>query len=413
MEFERIVARRFLYDDSGKLLPVVRISVIGIALGVSLILLSLFVVSGFKKEIDSKLNNFVGTVRISNPLNVYNRYALPLEVSDDARRDILAGSQTLFPEATVNTFIDEMALVKVDSSFRTVMMHGIGRDFNRSFYQQYLVQGEVPETFAPDDVLLSQKIADYLELKVGDHFVAYYQYGNSFKVRRYLLRGVINTGFDHIDDHIAVSDLSALQGVKGWSENEVGGVTVTVNSRKDAHRLYDALFEVLAERNDKYGERYTMFTVEELNYNFFAWLELLDANVILILVLMIAVAVMTIITGLVVLVLQKVRAIATLKGLGMTNRRIQNIFRSMAVSILIRGIVVADILALTLALLQKTYRIIPLDQSQYYMSYVPIHIDIVAVLLTNIIVFGIVFLFILVPTGVVSSVHPSRILRFN
>lgn len=156
-----------------------------------------------------------------------------------------------------------------------------------------------------------------------------------------------------------------------------------------------------------------MFTVEELNYNYFGWLNLLDANVLLILILMIAVAAMTIVTGVVVLILERVRAIATLKALGQRNRSLQKIFWIMASHILLRGILYANAIALALAFLQKHFRVISLDSSQYYMSYVPISIDWWVLLVTNLAVFIVVFLFVLLPTRIIGGINPSRTLRFD
>ena len=152
MELERTLAEKFLFSESGKYRPAVRISSIGISLGVSLILLSLFVVRGFKQEIEKKLNNFVGTIRISNPDNNYDAYALPLTISEDLLTEIERTSQSTFPEARVEAFIDQMALVKVDSSFRAVMMHGLSEGYDQAFYEEYLVAGRLPGLYVTDQM---------------------------------------------------------------------------------------------------------------------------------------------------------------------------------------------------------------------------------------------------------------------
>lgn len=413
MALERDLAQKFLYLESGKIRPVVRISSVGIALGVSLILLSLFVVRGFKQEIDQKINRFVGTIRISNPDNNYDQYAIPLTINPQAKEEILSASKERFSEAHLNAFIDQMALVKVDSAFRAIVMHGVDEGYDTHFFSQYLVKGKLPNLKERGEILLSQKIAQYLDVTVGDVFRAYYMDGESVKVRKYEIVGLMNTGFDTYDEHIAITSISELQGIKGWSENQVSGLTVTIDSRKGSSQLYERLFSVLADRNSQYGERYAMYTVEELNYNYFGWLDLLDANVLLILVLMIAVAAITIITGVVVLILEKVRAIATLKALGQRNRSIQKTFRIMASNILLRGVLYSNVIAIVLGLIEKYFKFIPLDPSQYYMSYVPIVINWGVVLITNIIVFVIVFLVVLIPTRIIGSVNPSKTLRFE
>ena len=413
MALERDLAQRFLYQEGGKLRPVVRIASVGIALGVSLILLSLFVVQGFKQEVEQKINRFVGTIRISNPDNNYDQYSIPLTVTPGARSEIDSKSQSLFPEARVTGFIDQMALVKTDSTFRAVIMHGIDEGYDKAFFEQYLVEGRLPNLAVSRELLLSQKIANFLGVGVGDTFLAYYVEGERVKTRKYSIVGLINTGFDSYDEYIALTSIKELQGINGWSKEQVGGLTVTLDSRKNASKLYEVLFGVLADRNSKYGERYAMFTVEELNYNYFSWLDLLDANVLLILGLMIVVAAITIITGVVVLILEKVRAIATLKALGQRNSSIRKVFRLMAGNILLRGIVIGNVIALVIGGIQYYFRLIPLDSSQYYMNHVPIIIDWLTLLITNILVFLVVFLVVLVPTAIISGVSPSKTLRFE
>lgn len=413
MALERDLAQKFLYLEDGKLRPVVRISSVGIALGIPLILLSLFVVQGFKREIEQKLNRFVGTIRISNPENNYNQYTIPLTVNADAKAEIEAVSQKEFPEARVTGFIDQMALIKMDSTYRAVMMHGVEEGYDREYFGQYLSAGRLPNFDKKGELLLSQKIANYLGVSVGDDFLAYFMEGERVKMRKYNVVGLINTGFDAFDENIALTSAAELQEINGWSENQFGGLTVTLNSRKDASQLYEALFEVLADRNSKYGERYAMFTIEELNYNYFSWLDLLDANVLLILGIMILVAAITIITGVVVLILEKVRAIATLKALGQRDRSIQKTFRLMAGTILIRGIVIGNVIALIIGGVQYYFKVIPLDSSQYYMNHVPIAINWMTLLVTNLLVFIVVFLVVLIPTAIISGINPSKTMRFE
>lgn len=413
MALERDLSKKFLYLENGKLRPVVLISSTGIALGVSLILLSLFVIRGFKQEVEQKINRFVGTIRISNPDNNYNQYSIPLMVSSGARSEIESTSQKYFSEARVTGFIDQMALVKTDSTFRVVVMHGVDEGYDQAFFERYLVEGRLPNLGQQGELLLSQKIANYLGVGVGDNFLAYYMDGERVKARKYDVVGLINSGFDNYDEYIALTSISELQNVNGWSDNQVSGLTVTLDSRRDASKLYDVLFGVLADRNSRHGERYAMFTVEELNYNYFSWLDLLDANVLLILGLMIVVAAITIITGIVVLILEKVRAIATLKALGQRNRSIQKTFLLMARNILLRGIIIGNVIALVAGGVQYYLKLIPLDPSQYYMSHVPISINWLILLVTNLSVFLLVYLVVLIPTAIIGGINPSKTLRFD
>lgn len=423
MKVEWALASRFLYKESDeqskgkrKLRPVVRISTIGIALSVMLILLSIFVIQGFQKELRSKINGFSGTIRISNPDNNYAQYTVPLVISNDLKDELALAGKKVDASASVNSFVDEMSMVKVDSAFRAVMMHGVDVQYDSIFLRDYLVEGRIP-AYVPDStsnsVLISEKLAKHLDLACGDSFMSYFMKDEGMKIRRFEISGLFKTGFEDYDDHLIITDQRILQSVKDWDENEVSGVTVTLDDSKDAEKAFDVLFPVLADRNAKLGERYTTYTVEELNYNIFGWLKLLDANVTLILILMIAVAGMTIITGLVVLILEKVRTIATLKALGQRNSSLRRVFSILSANILFRGILYGNLLAIILALVQKYLKPISLDPSQYYMTHVPVEIDLGVLLMTNLVVFILVILFILIPTSIISNIKPSKSLRFE
>lgn len=423
MKLEKILAERFLYKEEGntrrgrkRLRPVVRISTIGIGLGVMLILISLCIVQGFKKEIQNKINGFSGTVRISNPDNTFNQYFLPLSASDELLSQIREASSEIDPKALINTFVDEMSLIRTDSAYRAVLMHGIDAKYDTSFFQSYLKEGRLPDYSGEmsDEVMLSKKVAEHLSIKCGDTFVSSFLLDDRMKVRKFTVVGLFETGFDDYDGYISIADQRVLQQVKDWSDDVVSGIAITLSDIDASGVLYDTLYPLLADRNrvDR-SERYTMFTIEELNYSIFGWLNLLDANVLLILGLMIAVAGMTIITGVVVLILEKIRAIATLKALGQRNSSLRKVFILMAATILFKGIVWGNVLALVLALIQKYWQPITLDPSQYYMTHVPIVIDMKVLLMINVLVFILVFLFILIPTSIISNVKPSKSLRFE
>lgn len=423
MRVEWALASRFLYKEpsdqaNGKrrLRPVVRISMLGIALSVMLILLSLFIIQGFQKELRSKINGFSGTIRISNPDNNYGQYSLPLAISDDLKDELIFACKQLDASAKINSFVDEMSIVKVDSAFRAVVMHGVERQYDSDFLEDYLVEGTIP-LYGSDSssnlVLISEKLSMHLGLKCGDSFVSYFMKDEGMKIRKFEISGLFKTGFEDYDDHIIIADQRIIQSVKDWGEHEVSGITITLDDSKKAEKAFEVIFPILANRNEKLGERYTMYTVEELNYNIFGWLKLLDANVTLILILMIAVAGMTIITGLVVLILEKVRTIATLKALGQRNRSLRRVFSILSANILIRGVLWGNVLAIALALIQKYLKPITLDPSQYYMTHVPVVINLGVLLLTNLVVFVLVILFILIPTSIISNINPSKSLRFE
>lgn len=415
MSVERELARRFIYEAPPRdrqLRPVVRISGLGIGLGVMLILLSFFIIDGFKQEIHAKINGFSGSIRISSPRNVYGQYSQPLTLHDEVAGQI----RELCDGARVFTFIDHMALLKTDSAYSGVQLHGVDSLYNRDFYAGYLREGRLPDFSGSDPsgkTLLSRSLADHLGLRVGDEILAYFTRDSGMKVRKLEVAGLFETGFPEYDQHLGVADIRLLRGVTGWEADQVGGVEVHYKGSKETAAAYSRLFDYFANRYANHGEEYTMHTSEEMNRGLLGWLSLLDANVALILVLLIAVAGMTMITGVVVLILQKVNAIATLKALGQRNASLRKVFRYMAVEVLWRGLLWGNIFAIALAMVQKIGKFITLDPSQYYMSYVPIVIDPVTLVLTNLLVTAVIYLLILIPTSIIAGIRPSNTLRFD
>lgn len=421
MSLERDLAQRFLYlepqspDRRQRLRPVVRISIIGIALGISLILLSFFITQGFKAEVRGKLDDFLGNVKISNPENTFNQYTLPLSAPQDLLDGIREEAQSVDPHSQVFTFIDQMGLIKGDSTFGGVIIRGLDSLYNQDFYKSYLTAGQ-PPLFSGEtrnEIIVSQRLADRLDLKVGDDFRAYFNTDNRLKMRKFNLVGLFDTGFPEYDEVLAVADIRTIRSVNAWSDDAVGGIEIHSEKHSYTRPLFTQLYDYLAGRNAKNNERYTMFTSEELNPSIFGWLGLLDTNVLLILGLMTAVAGMTIITGIVVLILEKVSAIATLKALGYGNRRLRSIFRGMAYRILLRGMLWGNVIAIILGWIQYRFRPITLDPSQYYTAFVPVQIDLLTIVGVNIAVFLLVILLVLIPTTIVSHIRPAQALRFE
>lgn len=438
MRLERILARRFLYQDledgdkKRGLRPAVRLTTAGIALGVTVVLLSFFVVAGFKKEIRSKVNGLVGSIVISNPHNVYGSYSVPLSLSSDARDAIRRTILNHDPEAKVFSFCDVMTLLKSDSAFSGVLLRGVGPDYNADFLQSYITEGVLPDfggEGSQSEIVISSLLSKKLDLQTGDEIMAYFTTGASdgadesakgVKIRKLRITGIFSTGLEDFDQKVIIGNAGLVQNLLLWSDGpssstqDISGLMVQINKGEETTaKIYDDLYSLLADRYTNAGEEYAMNTAYELSNGLLDWIRLLDANVYLILTLLTAVAGMTMITSIIVLVLEKVRAIATLKALGESDRSLRKIFRLMALSILLRGLLWGNISAILIALVQKKWHLISLDASQYYMNYVPILMDPMTLLCVNIVVFLVVYLLVLIPVILIGKVSPGESLRFE
>lgn len=415
----RFIANRFLYregsDGGRKSLPVVRISAIGIALGVVLILLSIFIVRGFKLEIRDRINGFVGHLKIFHPDNAHNQYTQPLLTPSALLGEMRAIVTPIDPKGVVYTFADQMGVIKTDSTYSGVIIHGVDSLYDAEFFKKYLLRGECP-TFGSDEgsrILISSHVANYLDVDVGQTVMTYFFDGERLKVRKFDIAGVYRTGFKDYDENIAIGNIRDVRSVLDWSEEQSGGVEVKLSDDRLSDSVYDNLYDLLLQRVNTSGERYTMLTARDMNPAMYGWVDLLDTNVRLILILMITVAAMTMITGVIVIILERVRAIATLKALGQRNHSLRQVFHHVAVRILLKGLLWGNAVALLIGALQSHFKLVKLDAAQYYIDYVPIHISIWAILLTNLITIVALYLIIFVPTMIIANIRPAEGVRFD
>lgn len=414
----RLLSRRLLYGESTdkhRLLPIIRIASIGVGVGVAFILLSLFIVSGFKYEIREKINGFSGNLRIFHPENTYGQYTTPLEVSDELEKHLEEALQAKWREAFLSPFVEQMALLKSDSAYVGLQLHGVGRGYDRAFYRPYLVQGSLPSFGTGNGaipLLLSQKNADLLGLSPGDDILAYFFVNGQTKVRKLILSGTFRTGYKDYDESYALTDITCLQGVNGWQANEYGGIEVRLPSYHLTTQAYDTLYPLLWA-DTRSGSSYTMYTARDMSPVMFGWVDLLDTNVQLILILVICIAATIMITGIIVVILQKAHAIAILKSLGMRTRALRRTFRRLSLAIVLRGLLWGNALALVLGLLQHHTHWLRLDPAQYYMDAVPVRIEWQSLLGVNALTLIVLYLLMYVPTRIIAEIEPVKILRFD
>ena len=420
-DIHRLLSRRLLYVDrpNGKRVRVttVRIAALGVGVGFAFILLSLFIVSGFKYEIREKINGFTGNLRIFHPDNAYGQYSHPLTVSDELMEKLCEALSKEMPGALLTPYVDQMVLLKSDSAYVGALAHGVGTDYDRHFYSAYLTKGSLPtmekdgEGSAPE-LLLSDKSAETLGLSPGESITGYFFSEGRVRVRKFVLSGTFSTGYKDYDDAYALTDLQTLQTVNDWGANDYGGIEVRLPEYDQTERAYDLLYPVLYE-DSKSGTSYTMYTAQDMSPVMFGWVDLLDTNVQLILILAICIAAMIMTTGIIVVILQKTHTIAILKALGMRNGDLRRSFRNLSISVIARGLIWGNVIAIGLGLLQKYGKWIKLDPTQYYMDAVPVRMEIGSLLGANLLTFVVLYVIMYIPTLVISEIKPVKVLRFE
>jgi lipoprotein-releasing system permease protein len=399
------IAKRILTGkNSTGTAPIVRIAVAGIALGFCLMTITISVVSGFKKEIRDKVIGFGSHIKISR-LDQNNSY----ETKPVPRHPAFITDVLNIPGIRhVQPFATKAAIIKTTENIEGVVLKGIDATFDWSYFRDKLTEGSIlsiRDSSVSNDILLSKYSANRLHLKPGDAVIMYF-ISQPVRVRKFTVRGIYETGLEEFDKLYVLCDLSHIQKLNDWSKDQVGGFEVTVND-------FDKLESIAAQVYKKVGYDMDAQSIKKLYPPIFDWLQLQDVNAAIIIALMIAVAGINMISTLLILILERVNMIGTLKALGSDNRSVRRVFLYVAGFLVGRGLIIGNIIGLLICILQQHYHFIHLDQTSYYIPYVPVHIRIFDILLLNAGTLLICVAMMLFPTLLITRITPLKALRFN
>ena len=383
----------------------------GIAVGLAVMLVAVSVVVGFKSEVREKIVGFGGHIQVTNLQQMQSTEPLPIGV-DKAFEDELAA----MPEVMhVQRFSLKPGLVKTATAFQGMVLKGIGEEYDTRFWQRHLVEGEWPafsDSLSSGRVVLSRALADKLVLELGDKLDTYY-IEDEVRVRRLTVAGIYETHFAEYDNLFLFTDLHTVNRLNGWAPDQVGGVEILL---EDYEALDAAIWEVgtlLEGREDRHGARYVAHGVEQLNPALFAWLDILDVDIWVILVLMMGVAGFTIISGLLILIIERTAMIGTLKSLGADDWTVRRVFLWLSVLLIGRGMVWGNVVGLGLCLAQRLTGFLTLDAATYYMDRVPVVINGWYVLLLNIGTLVASVLMLVGPSCLIARIRPADSMRYE
>ena len=411
---ELFIARRLYKSEQGSRSvsrPAVLIAQIGVALGLAVMLVTIAVSFGFKHEVREKAVGFSSHIHISNYESGQSYEALPV-AADSA----LLGRLAAIPSVEhVQRYAAKPGVFRTDNDFIGYILKGVGEDYDLSFYAQYLKEGIVPQfsdSVASGNILLSRAIADKLQLGVGDKVDSYFLQG-TMRARRYTVAGIYETGFNEYDRLFVIADLKAVQALNRWEPDQVTGVEVALTDFSKVEDMNWELGTLLDRTEDKYGNQYLVQSVTDINPGLFAWLDVLDMNVWLILALMIGVAGFTMISGLLILIIERTQFIGILKALGASNASVRKAFLYLAMLIIGKGMLWGNIVGLGLCAVQKFTGLIPLDPANYYLDRVPIEFNWLFILAVNVVMFVLSVLILIVPSHLISRIYPTKAMRFE
>lgn len=400
------IASRLYFSEEGKARtsrPAVRVALGGIIIGVVVMIVAICVVVGFKQEVQRKVAGFGSHIQVVNFDNNATYELQPVDISDS----LINKLQGLHHVKKVSTFASKPGILKTDSAFQGIIFKGT--DY-WDYFADNLVVGALPAS--ANEVIISTVLASQLHLTVGDQILCYFVQ-ESLRVRKLYISGLYNTCMSEMDRMFVLGDIALVRQLNHWTETQASGIEVLVDDLKYLHEVADRVYFATANRLDEAGNAFYTQTLEQLNPQIFGWLDLLDMNVIIIILLMLCVSGFSIITGLIILILESVNLIGTLKALGANNQFVRRIFIYEAILLVGKGMVFGNIIGLGLVALQHFTRIIPLDAATYYVSYVPMAFPWGWLIILNLGVLAISWLVLLAPSAIVSQISPAKVMHFE
>ena len=407
MNVEYFIAKRLVSAKEGNnrlSRPIIRIAILAIALSVAVMLISIGVVKGFKKDIADKVIGFGSHIQITafSDNNSYETKAI------SKNQDFYPSIENEKGINHIQYFATKAGIIKTADEIHGVILKGVGSDFNRDFFKDNLVEGEVPiynDTLTSSRVIISKKIADLLGLETDEKLIMYFAQDPP-RVRKFVVAGIYTTELEEFDNLYVFGDIRHIQNLNNWGIDSVGGFEITIHNFDNL----DALTQMVYEKIDY---DLNAQTIKEINPQIFDWLKLQDINVNVIIILMLIVAGINIITALLILILERTKLIGILKAIGQNNWSVRKVFLYNASYLIGKGLFWGNLLGIGLSLLQKYFHLISLNPATYYMNTVPIHLTFSDILLLNLGAMLSCILMLIIPTYLITKITPIKAIRFE
>lgn len=411
MNYPLFIARRLSLSGSGRRkAPAVSVAITAIALSVAVMLASIAIVFGFKKEIRDKVVGFNGHITL---------YSTPTEMDDDNILTLTPSLKSLLNETNFITDYSLQAaipaILKTHNEFKGVYLKGLNSEITTSFISRNLENGNVPDYSKEENknkILISQAAARQLRLKVGDTIDTYF-ISDDVRVRRLEIAGIFNSHFDQYDDVMVFGALPLIQQLGQINADQGTYLQITTDNfdalEENTFQLQQTINKALAE-----GEIFKLYRTENVlnqGAGFFSWLNLLDTNVSVVLVLMMIVGCVTLVSGMLIIIIEKKRFIGIIRSLGAPTSKVRRIFIYLSMKIAFIGLVIGNVLMISILIFQQKYHFIPLDADSYYIDFVPVELTVPSILILNGCVLLVIYCVLILPAGFVSKISPSETMK--
>jgi lipoprotein-releasing system permease protein len=406
MNFELFIARRIVAKGSANFSrPIIRIAILSIVLGLAVMIISVAIVTGFQQQIRDKVIGFGSHIQIL-------KYDSNLSLEPEP----VAKNQEFYPRLAeedgirhIQVFAVKAGIIKTEDQIMGVVLKGIGSDYDWSFFEEKLLEGDplrVTDSAKSNEILISKKMASKLELKTGDEVRMYFIIDNITRGRKFTVSGIYETGLEDFDNSFVIGDIGHIQKLNNWSGDQVTGFEVLIDD-------FDRLDEIGDRIYHSIGYDLDARTIKQLYPQMFDWLDLQDMNVIIILVLMVLVSAITMISTLLILILERTNMIGVLKALGSRNWSVRKIFLYNAAYLIGVGLFWGNVFGLALCLVQKYFGIMKLPQESYYVSVVPINLEVLPILALNMGTLLLCVVMLIIPSYIITRITPARAIRYS
>lgn len=417
MNTELFISKRLFFDKANKKLlsqRIIRIALTGIALGLAVMIISVAVVTGFKKEVRNKVIGFGSHIQIINYDSNSSYETQPVSEEQPFLSEIRAidGIKYLQPFAT------KPGMIKTDEYIQGIVFKGVDEDYNWDFFSKSLVEGHIPEindSSRTSQIILSKDVSNLIQLKLNDKAVVYFINENNPTPLMLQLEvcGIYHTGFEEFDKRFILGDIKQIQRLNDWRTDQISGFEVVLSDFKRIDDIEQQIRKIVIQFRDENAEVLRTESITRMYPQIFDWLSILDMNVWIILLLMVMVAAFNMVSGLLVLILERASMIGVLKAMGTANWSVRKIFVYLSVFLTGRGLFWGNIIGIAVVLLQNIFHIVRLDPTTYYVDYVPMNFSLLHLLLLNLGTIVITSLILIIPSWFISKISPDKSMRFD
>ena len=415
MNWKLFVARRIYGSQEGEKevsRPAVLIATWGIAIGLAVMIVAVAVVIGFKHQVRNKVVGIGSDITITHFDAQKSYETVPVAASDS----LLEALKAMEGVKHVQRYSTKPGMIMTEDNFLGMVLKGVSQEYDWEFLKNHLQEGEIPvfsDTASTNRTLISRTIANKLRLKVGDKLYTYYIEGDNVRARRLSVAGIYQTNFALYDDLFLLTDLYTVNRLNSWKPDQVSGIELEVTDYNRLEEIKEDIRTWIDASSDSYGSTYYTQTVEESNPQIFAWLDLLDMNVWVILILMTGVAGFTMISGLLIIILERTNMIGVLKALGADNLAIRQVFLSFSVLLIGKGMLWGNLIGLAFVGIQSAFHPFKLDPVTYYVDSVPVEFNIWWWVLLNVCTLLVSVLMLVGPSYLITRIHPAKSIRFE